>query len=146
MKTLDEVIQALDNWMPDCDSCVFYCDVYGENNCTIADALHYLKEHKNQQDFYDQSIHKTIDMINKCEKTVAEYLAVNNPPLTWDELKQMEGKPVWVEDSNGKGEWVLLSGTEEDEYLYFVYRDCVEYKIYREGQGERWQAYRKERE
>ena len=46
MKTLDEVIEAFDNWMPDCDSCVFYCDIYGENNCTIADALHYLKEYR----------------------------------------------------------------------------------------------------
>ena len=50
MKTLDEVIKAFDNWMPDCDSCVFYCDIYGENNCTMADALYYLKAHKEMVD------------------------------------------------------------------------------------------------
>ena len=81
-----------------------------------------------------------------CPKCHSEFVILpeSNNALTWDELKQMVGKPVWLEDSNQQGEWVLLSGMEDDE-LYFVYRTCNEYKIYRKEQGTLWKAYRKER-
>ena len=81
-----------------------------------------------------------------CPKCHSEFVILpeSNNALTWEELKQMVGKPVWLEDSNQQGEWVLLSGMEDD-VLYFVYRTCNEYKIYRKEQGTLWQAYRKER-
>ena len=72
----------------------------------------------------------------------------DNDPLTWDELKQMVGKPVWVEDS-GFGNWLIVdlfgdSGGAEymiargDQYWEEYMRD--------EDDGLSWQAYRKERE
>ena len=140
MKTLDEVIKAYECCQNvECDECPYKilfndeshvpCDQFSKDE----DALHYLKEYRSKHD----EMLKMEEALGYCEMA-------DNRPLTWSELKQMEGKPVWVEDSNDRGEWVLLSGTE-DEYLYFVYRDCVEYKIYRDEQGKRWQAYRKER-
>lgn len=33
-----------------------------------------------------------------------------NPPLTWEELRQMEGKPVWVELGLLKPRWYLIEG------------------------------------
>ena len=120
MKTLDEVIEILEG-------------IFGYiSDSTKNDALHYLKEYRNCGDC------AYTDSYLRCTQEK------RNDPLDWDELKQMEGKPVWLEDSNSKGGWILLSGMK-DEFLYFVYRDCVEYKIFRDKQGTVWQAYRKER-
>jgi hypothetical protein len=141
MKTLDEVIDAMERCSKpqfDCTGCP-YEDDDAETGChpddRDADVLHYLKEFKR--------ISARLEKI--ALGNITETLEkLDNPALTWDELRQMEGKPVWMEDLNDKGDWVLLSGTE-DEYLYFVYRNCAEYKIYRDKQGTVWQAYRKER-
>ena len=66
---------------------------------------------------------------------------VDNPPLTWNELKDMEGKPVWVEDNNGwyKG-WVIIEKFVEDDMFTtgFTYE--------KNNFGTLWQAYRKEKE
>lgn len=111
----------------------------------IQDAIYYLKEHKNQQDFYDQSIQRTTEMIDNCEKTVAEYLAVNNPPLTWDELKMMTGKPIWIEDAFEKGEWYIIECFTDSNRFIAHDRwsgDDIFRKLYMDTE---WFAYRKER-
>ena len=75
---------------------------------------------------------------------------VNNPPLTWDELKQMEGKPVWVEEPyNGEwhGNWAVICSVGEYEYDDDPYMSMTDDSFYlKSGCGTRWQAYRKERE
>ena len=83
MKTLDEVIKACEETVSDVDRGV---DIEG---CYLGatetrDALHYLKH---LQEYYNMS---------------REHHEPN-PALTWDELRTMEGKPVWVEvlDDNG---------------------------------------------
>lgn len=71
---------------------------------------------------------------------------VSNPPLSWDELRQMKGKPVWVEFYRiGKvepydTEWIIFKDINRDymaDTNEFVYKasDCGAY----------WKAYRKER-
>lgn len=72
-----------------------------------------------------------------------------NNALTWEELKVMEGKPVWVEDNIDEPEdttkyWAIyrrIEKAQETEYalLSDFYYDKAQY-------GETWQAYRKERE
>lgn len=138
MKTLDEVIAEL------------------EDEGLFPDALYHLKMYRSDMQMYaenqkyweDELKQKIKDFGDAKERYIAKLKELDigtlNDPLTWDELRTMEGKPVWVEDSNHQGEWVLLSGTEDD-ILYFVYRTCNEYKIYRKEQGTLWQAYRKER-
>ena len=127
MKTLDEVIDIFEAY----SKCRY--DLYeGPGQQTVTDALHYLK-------LFQTDCERVRGQLEDLKQ---EYRP--NDPLTWDELKQMEGRPVWLEDSNQQGEWVLLSGMEDD-VLYFVYRTCNEYKIYRKEQGTFWQAYRKER-
>ena len=157
MKTLDEVIKAnecCDHCEPDsrCEDCPYN----GIGACALereTDALQWLKGYKvhieldKLRDKYgvtSQKLRNTSQIT--CPKCHSEFVILPeaNNPLTWSELKQMEGKPVWLEDSNQQGEWVLLSGMEDDE-LYFVYRTCNEYKIYRKEQGTLWKAYRKER-
>lgn len=69
------------------------------------------------------------------EKFEKAMKTVDNPPLTWDELKDMEGKPVWIEGPliTGGPHWIIVGPS----HLY-------DGKIV--GYGKTWQAYRKERE
>ncbi|MBP5782302.1 MAG: hypothetical protein J6W04_02055, partial [Bacteroidales bacterium] len=74
-----------------------------------------------------------------------------NLPLTWDELKQMEGKPVWVEEENQPSQWYLIKEVETDEdddpeFVSLTVFDCQgDYWFYKNNMGTKWQAYRKER-
>ena len=79
--------------------------------------------------------------------------AVKNDPLTWDELKQMEGKPVWIEeqysfDEEWYGHWEVISSFCDDEFVddpdpvVYMTDDEVRHK---NDLGKTWQAYRKER-
>ena len=83
MKTLDEVINDFEICLKaslnleSCNGCS-YADE-DDPRCrshSSADALHYLKEYKTLQYGYIKAIADLED----------------NPPLSWDELKQMEGK------------------------------------------------------
>lgn len=63
------------------------------------DALQYLKEFKR--------ISARLEKI--ALGNITETLEkLDNPPLTWEELKTMEGKPVWVEDGLENGEWYII--------------------------------------
>ena len=68
--------------------------------------------------------------------------------LSWEELKQLIGKPVWIKKSYWKnGKWVVIWFFDkfkykniEDETLYTTDDD----NFRKEDQGIRWQAYRQE--
>ena len=133
MKTLDEVIKAYEICMSDgyeCNGCP-YADEMGEPKCCgddKADALQWLKGYRG---------HIELDKIrDKCE--------AKNDPLTWDELKTMEGKPVWVEEE-GCGLWAIVGKYEKTIYDT-EYIDFIGYAtLQRNNMGEYWKAYRKER-
>lgn len=140
MRTLSEVIEIASDW------------TNGFDEMSIEkQMLHYLKEYRNKEMFYNQSVDHMVLMMNEHEDRVAMYLAEmhKNNPLTWSELKQMEGKPVWVE---------LLYHHPEQKYKYWdvIKRfDAVEgYDLINLVQtgylhksllNREWQAYRKER-
>ncbi len=117
MKTLDEVID--------------YCE--GKQTCGewigIADVLHYMKEYKRVQNKIEKialgNIEDTLDKID-------------NPALTWDELKQMKGKPVWVEPCR---EWMLITLIDNGS-IWLLRLDGMDYDL---TLHDSWQAYRKER-
>ena len=76
-----------------------------------------------------------------------EYEAVPNEPLTWDELKQMEGKPVWVEvDGNWWGRFWAFVEIGNDSFINF-YQKGQEYPedLWKSNIGKTWNAFRKER-
>lgn len=138
-KTLDEVIKVLE-----------YCTDTGCNpNCPYEkeclhmglgfpkDALYYLKELASQNSA--EAVCKT-DSIPEMR---------DNPPLSWDELKQMEGKPVWVEgrtmdDHNGTYKfWCIVGKTDKlDTYIHLREHG---YSNWKNTYGDWWQAYRRER-
>lgn len=141
MKTLDEVIKALEeNGEIDlgCVNCV-YADGCGDDSL-YDDALNYLKEYKTNQEDPDGD-HQQLE---KARALLQEFY--RNDPLSWDELKQMEGKPVWVELLKGKWKgWDVIGGFDEDDFgvaMVTVRGD----DYYKADLCKTWQAYRKERE
>ena len=83
-----------------------------------------------------------------CENKQCPYHPDNNVALSWDELRQMEGKPVWIEEYGREyatPHWEIHSGIEEgydgDEILYLEPFETFT----KNDMGKTWQAYRKER-
>lgn len=73
---------------------------------------------------------------------------VDNLPLTWDELKQMNGKPVWVEvDGKWWGRFWAFVEVESNSYINF-FQKGQEYPedLWKRDMGKTWNAFRKERE
>lgn len=121
MKTLDEVIYTMRFQRTDSD--------------TISDAVSYLR------DFKDLLIvvHK---LKNDFDELTRHYID-ENPPLTWDELKEMEGKPVWVEHKLFKG-WRLVGWQANEHLMNLVGSYSEQVPLFEDDCGVLWQAYRKE--
>lgn len=67
-----------------------------------------------------------------------------NDPLTWDELKGMEGRPIWLERPEWK-EWLLVSEIDNDKCEMYL-RDKWGNGVIVNGRNVGyWRAYRKER-
>ena len=132
MKTLDEVIIALEV----CTS--GYCSHPKHGDCPYLDerndcdtrqrkldALQWLKGYK---------AHIELDRLqDKCE--------AKNDPLTWEELRTMEGKPVWYEHEFWKG-WIILGKVEQGVNCEMIPDREEKWYIVKDGSAK---AYRKER-
>ena len=140
MKSLEEVIEAEEicsQMNAECSKCPYKATAKGWCEEKDRDALFYLKEYRWIQE--------------NCADALAEKYPSENVPLTWDELRTMEGKPVWIEvDEKYKG-WVtvgkfysLFENEDLDAHvnLYYFGRS-MEYS--KEMYRYYWQAYRKER-
>ena len=158
MKTLDEVIRAYECCQNvECDECPFKilfnddshvpCDQFSKDE----DALHYLKEYREVRQILQDTTMKLRTRIDELEAWQKERQEIENPALTWDELRQMEGKPVWVEEKYSfsdewHGQWEVISSVLDDEYYDAPTLSMTneEYR-HKEDMGKLWQAYRKER-
>ena len=124
MRTLDEVIKNLEDGTEHLSAMLISRE-------TWTDALQWLKGYK---------AHIELDKLrDKCE--------AENEPLSWDELKQMEGKPVWVEvDGNWYGKFWAFVEVENDAYVSF-YQKGQDYPedLWKRDMCKTWQAYRQER-
>ena len=127
MRTLDEVITEIEG-----------AGFIG----TIADALHYLKEYRETK--------KHLACLDDAEIRGDNTQVVNNPALTWEQLKQMEGKPVWVEHLCGVLRWGVIDDLFYDQkeaktkIRFGTRHGFLEWD--KDDQGKTWQAYRKGRE
>ena len=148
MRTLDEVINIfekacdLERRCENCSGCLsqeYGCPYDGAES--VPDALHHLKEYRRYQNTPSRHGHMAlVDWFEESQK---------NEPLTWDELRQMEDKPVWIEaESLSVGvspywkDWYIIKSFSNDEFMHC--NDGFEWA--KEMQGRMWQAYRKERE
>lgn len=148
MKTLDEVIEKCQENVDLVDRGWWEVDCFLSHEYMV-DALHYLKELKEEREQKSQMIedaHKAIE----AEKERITKAVTYNPPLTWDELRQMEGKPVWVEEYDAidstRGwrccRWMLVEFVN-DSYMDARNSGGEQYNF--DKGDETWQAYRKER-
>ena len=136
MKTLDEVIKRIDPivkhdtmWLDE-----HHC-IIGES--TIADALYYLKKLKRVQGRIENIA------VGNIEDTLAK---LDNPPITWEELKQMEGKPVWVEYEGYEYDWEIIEIVGATKWATGEFVETNKSLLHKEDIGKTWNAYRKERE
>ena len=138
MKMLNEVIKAFECCSHDdrCENCT-----YNGIACTLerdTDALHYLKTIETTENLYH-------DAVNELSKWEDEDWKDRHLPLTWDELKTMKGKPVWVHlFGSGLGEWNLIHA-QLDNQIWFTDGNGYIYDMHEEKQGKTWQVYRKEK-
>ena len=136
------------------------------------DALHYLKEYRSDKlqweadrklwqekaAEFEEAKQRHIEAAKSYLKEKAEmeeissdYVALKqwwteqqvNPPLSWDELKTLEGKPVWVETKYYSSRWAVITDVD-DVRICFVGEQLLDSEIVQE-MGKTWQAYRKER-
>ena len=134
MKTLNKVIEKYEI----CNGSESYCSEcpYNEERCCCdPDALYYLKEYRACGDC------SYADSYLRCTQES------RNDPLTWDELKQMEGKPVWFEWT-GLPRWGIVDGIYTNAFGVENLVICIPHDYLhfdKRMQGQVWQAYRKER-
>lgn len=171
MKALNEVIKAyewcLDDAHDECDGCPYYEGRETDCHDRNVDALFYLREYVTKQ----ESIHrkeirldKAIEsyeptkQIEQLEKMLDEEMDLNaellsNPELTWDELKEMQGKPIWLEANHDfitHDGWAICGFVPDykAEFVVSVLEDnfhTTEFGLLRSYYGKTWKAYRKER-
>ena len=145
------------------------------------DALHYLKAFRDAKDTLVREKDRYAEAVKNCERAEGIYKQKQkaaedalwickedkddltalraywaerqeNRPLTWDELKGMEGKPVWVEynlhlsDKDARSRmWIIVQKIMPWRYN----NELIYYSGFVFGKkeiGKTWQAYRKERE
>jgi hypothetical protein len=166
MKTLDEVIMCLEGCGHiDCDDCPYhYEDEKIEvDDCaqTYKDALHYLKKYRDNYKARNDQIERYQKAAKDCEEILTDYVALKqywaeqqaNHALSWDELRAMEGKPVWVEYNRhlsekaqalSKGWFVIFDFRPLGETEMMSMTNNFVFTLF-EQQRDLWQAYRKER-
>lgn len=88
-----------------------------------------------------------------CDNKQCPYHPENNVALSWDELRQMEGKPVWVEYNfqisnkefrDNSKRWCIIREFKpwHDTEITITENGFV---LSKREQIKHWQAYRKER-
>ena len=140
MKTLDEVIEAQETCLRGaCDKCSYdnsnfdICDVKLQS-----DVLYYLKEYREMK--------KHLACLDDAEIRGDDTQIINNPPLTWDELKNMEGKPVWIENDYSRFcGWEMVERLGTNKWLTGEIFETSGGFYRKEDQDRTWNAYRKER-
>ena len=148
-KPLNELIEDLGHAEP--------ASRYGDVQIMVedlTDALHYLQAFRDAKDTLEREKDRYAEAVRNCDKAEAKYTMLcmeyaGNDPLTWDELKQMEGKPVWVEYIRSRKCWHIIRNIQvasfdgKDHDWLRVDMDGVYFD--KDDLGKTWQAYRKER-
>ena len=147
MRTLEEVIKAVEEDL-ECANESYPEVFYDYDN--HKDALPYLKMFRDMTCGTSQKLRNTSQIT--CPKCHSEFVILPdiNTPLTWDELKTMEGKPVWIEADNGQEQfkhWFIIDEFTFSDIPGLQIMWCLNnsFRFWEADIGKTWQAYRKER-
>ena len=139
MKTLDEIIETAPftgtEW--------------------TSEALYYLKEYRSEKKryeidrkYWEDELSEKVRAYEEAQQKLVEKfkeleIGTLNNPLSWNELKQLVGKPVWVETKKYGSHWYLF---EIDDIKIMCIGKYGEYvQLFRNDMMQDWQAFRKER-
>lgn len=142
MKTLDEVVKAIEYCKKHilCDECLYR----DEDICYREDSIHYLKELRH---ILDNTVWVGSTKEENGYWKLPTLPETGNDPLTWDDLKKMEGKPIWLEwlDSNNEemGTWWVVGEVRKNDIIIAQYLDEAE--LCEDDLGVIWLAYSKEK-
>lgn len=155
MKSLQEVIKAKEccaNDSEDCEHCP-YVDIHDTRLICCEkrydDEQFYLKQYaENAENIFRMKI----DLQKKIERFQNAYIMLihelanleDNPPLSWDELRLLKGKPVWVECKYYR-QWAIIGEINDDYEIIKFYGFRLYAPEDKSTMGDDWQAYRKER-
>ena len=171
MKSLDEVIYAYELCDSDeggCEGCA-YCAYCAESPFIGAlqkrkDAIHYLKEYRDRKETLRNWTEKAISEQQNLSDAITFMRAYlddkddltalraywkeqhENNALTWDELKRMVGKPVYVECEVFPSRWFLIEEIGANDSMICIGKFAERIPLHLETMGTMWNAYRKERE
>ena len=104
MKTLNKIIEIFSAFVK-CKPEMYE----GPAQSTIADALFYLKEYQY--------------IIEQCTSVLSQKYPSQNDAITWDELTQMAGKPIWLEsydDITKFNGWTIIRKIIEDKVFFII--------------------------
>lgn len=157
MKTLDEVIDDLTechtNWARWSEN----SDIVDRS--AVDDALHYLQEYRSEKAMWEADRKGYLDWIEQYKEAREKHQQAvielkKNPPLTWEELREMRVQPVWFEVLDHQSLplldcWTITTGIpykswQGVESMAFI-RPGASYSVPVADYGKTWITYRKER-
>ena len=78
-------------------------------------------------------------------KALRPTLTPPNEPLTWGELAEMEGQPVYIVEMGARRYWALVIYVDKDTAYFATLNDPDDHGD-KELYGESWVAYRRPKE
>lgn len=163
MKTLNEVIKIMnicdETQTSDCIGCPYAVDCKDVPGKKLrADALYYLQKYQEYYKARNDQVERYQKAAQQCEEILKDYItlkqialrqycaeAQDNPQLTWDELKNMEGKPIWVEYEGYAPNWEVIEYIGNTKWKWGEVIETHLSILHKETQGKIWKAYRKEK-
>lgn len=89
----------------------------------------------------------TEGMIKEACRIVSALKLPPNDPLTMEQLRAMNGEPVWLVINNNRGQWAIVI-IDHEEFISFICADenAFEFDLYGDNDGVEWSAYRRKPE
>ena len=131
MKSLDEVIELNENIL------TFAYLPKDDTTTTAGLSLFYLREYREMKNH--------LACMNNAAIRGDNTQIINNPPLTWDELEKMTGKPIWVEYEGYAPDWEVIEYIGNTKWKWGEVIETHLSILHKEDQGKTWKAYRKEK-
>ena len=106
------------------DDVIFTMKFQDTDSNTVADAVEYLRDYRDLLQIVAK-LKRDFDFLTV---GYSEYIG-DNPPLTWEELKQMIGKPVYIHEWHyGDCSWKIIKDFETiDGEEWIIFNDMSRY-------------------